>query len=199
MLEKPAAPSRRDEILSIAASLFGRYGYHQTTMQQIADAVGMRKGSLYHHYRSKQEILFEVTRGSLGDLVDEVRLVAESSSPPPEKVRRAIYVHLRALERTYPHLMVVTAETDESLPEGIRSSILALRRDYQLLWRRMIEEGFGDATLVSTAPSGVVVNLVLGSINWMHRWYRPNGQLRPDELAKALSDMVLAGIEPRRP
>jgi AcrR family transcriptional regulator len=195
-MAKRATISRREEILSTAAMLFGRQGYHQTTMQQIADEVGILKGSLYHHYRSKQEILFEVTRGPLGELVDEVRLTVESDAEIPQKIEHAIRAHIFALSRAYPHLMVVTAETDEALPDGIRENILSLRRQYQRLWQKMISAGLADGSIVSTGSAAALVNLILGSINWMHRWYTPAGKLGPDQLASVLSDLVLHGIVP---
>ena len=196
MVTKRSDVGRRQAILDCAARLFGRQGYQQTSMQQIADEVGLLKGSLYHHYQSKQEILFEITRGPLEELVDQVTVIARSDVNSREKVAQAIRSHIASLDRTYPHLMVVTAETDESLPEGIRGDITQLRRSYQQVWREIVSAGLTDGSFASPGSAAVLVNLILGSINWMHRWYEPKGPLDAQEIATVLSDLVLRGIAP---
>lgn len=196
MAEKRHDVSRRVAILQSAATLFGRQGYRQTSMQQIADDVGLLKGSLYHHYQSKQEILFEITRGPLEGLVQQATSIAATSMTPRKKVSEAIRSHITSLDRSYPHLMVVTAETDDSLPAGIRNDIARLRREYQTVWEAIITEGLADGSFRSPGSAGVLVNLILGSINWMHRWYVPDGALDADEVSTVLSAMVLHGIVP---
>lgn len=186
--------SRRQAILDSAARLFGRQGYRQTSMQQIADEVGLLKGSLYHHYQSKQEILFEITRDPLEELVDQLTVIARSDINAYEKVIQAIRSHVYSLDRNYPHLMVVTAETDESLPEGIREDIMQLRRSYQQRWQDIISAGLADGSFTSPGSAPVLVNLILGSINWMHRWYVPDGPLDAQEVATVLCALVLRGM-----
>jgi AcrR family transcriptional regulator len=196
VVEKRNDVSRRVAILQSAATLFGRHGYQQTSMQQIADDVGLLKGSLYHHYQSKQEILFEITRGPLEELVQQVTSIAATSMTPRKKVGEAIRSHIASLDRSYPHLMVVTAETDDALPAGIRNDIARLRREYQAVWEAIVAEGLADESFRSPGSAGVLVNLILGSINWMHRWYVPDGALSADEVSAVLSAMVLHGIVP---
>jgi AcrR family transcriptional regulator len=187
-------PDRRQAILKTAATLFVQHGYQQTSMQQIADEVGLLKGSLYHHYQSKQEILFEITRGPLEALVEQATIIAKSDVGATEKVTQAIRSHMAAFDRFYPHLMVVTAETDDALPDGIRGEISRLRRDYQQVWEDIFTSGLRDGSFTSPGSAAVLVNLVLGSVNWMHRWYEPDGALGAQEVATVLSAMVLGGI-----
>jgi AcrR family transcriptional regulator len=196
VVEKRNDVSRRVAILESAAALFGRQGYQQTSMQQIADEVGLLKGSLYHHYQSKQAILFEITRGPLEGLVQQAKSIAATSMTPRKKVSEAIRSHITSLDRSYPHLMVVTAETDDSLPAGIRNEISRLRREYQTVWEDIIADGLADGSFRSPGSAAVLVNLILGSINWMHRWYVPDGALDADEVSTVLSAMVLHGIVP---
>jgi AcrR family transcriptional regulator len=187
-------PDRRQAILETAASLFVHQGYQQTSMQQIADAVGLLKGSLYHHYQSKQEILFEITRGPLEDLVEHAMTIAKTDASAQEKVSQALRSHIASFDRAYPHLMVVTAETDDALPIGIRSDIANLRREYQQVWEDMVSAGLSNGTFTSPGSAPVLVNLILGSVNWMHRWYVPDGPLDGQEIATVLSALVLNGI-----
>jgi TetR/AcrR family transcriptional regulator, cholesterol catabolism regulator len=189
-----AGGARKAEILTAAAELFARNGYHNTTMQQIAVEVGMLKGSIYHYFRSKQEILYAVTREPLADLVEGLDRIAAEDRDGAAKVELAIRRHVAALVRAYPHLMVTTAESDEALPDGIRESIVEFRRQYQRTWEQILTEGREDGSLGFAGPPVVLVNFILGSISWMHRWYRKCDAPGEEDLAATLSGMVLRGI-----
>jgi AcrR family transcriptional regulator len=188
------AVDRKAEILEVAAALFQRQGYQMTTMQQIADEIGILKGSLYHHYRSKQEILFAMSRDPLRQLADNGRRIAASRRPALDKVQALLRDHVEALAESYPHLMVVTAERDDSLPPEIREELVGLRHEYQRSWERTIRQGLRDGTVKSEFPPTVLVNFVLGSVNWMYRWYDPEGSLPAERLAELLYELVTRGI-----
>lgn len=191
---RKSSDSRKKEILQAAANLFQRRGYHATTMQEVANEVGILKGSLYHHFRSKQEILFEMTRGPLARLVEDVERIASTEETASEKIRRSLLTHVRAIAQSHPHLSALTAELDESLPEGIRERIMELRHAYQTVWLRMVTEGLDAGEIDRAYAATVLVNFILGAVNWMHRWYDPGGSLDSEELGSLLAKMVLEGI-----
>jgi AcrR family transcriptional regulator len=184
---------RRSEVRNAAAALFRRHGYHQTSMQQIADDVGLLKGSLYHHYRSKEDILYEISREPLQDLVTRATSIAQSDADTSTKIAELIRSHIEALSRSYPELMIITAETDETLPDRMREDIGGLRRSYQSIWRGVVAKGIESGELRKEFPPTILANFAIGAINWMTRWYDPMGPATPQMLSELLAMMVLGG------
>jgi AcrR family transcriptional regulator len=184
---------RRYEIRAVAARLFRSRGYHQTTMQQIADEAGILKGSLYYHYRSKEEMLYDISREPLHRLVNDATTIAKSDATPSMKIAKMVRNHIEALARSYPELMVITAETGETLPVGMRAEIVSLRRTYQAEWQTVVEAGIRTGEIRPEFPPTILVNYVLGAINWMTRWYDPQGRSSPQDLAEHLTSLVLEG------
>lgn len=191
-----AGRTRRDEILDVAAGLFARQGYSATTMQAVADEVGILKGSLYHHFASKEQILFEITRAPLAALVEQAEQISDSKAGAPEKLQVLISHHIRALDKSYPHLGVITAERDDSLPAAMREEIVGLRRRYQKVIEKIYRQGIRRGELTAVESPTIIVNFVLGAVNWMHRWYRPGGEQPPERIAEMLSYTILHGLLP---
>jgi AcrR family transcriptional regulator len=185
-------------ILDHAARLLRSNGYHQTSLREIAEAVGIRKASLYHHFRSKEEIVEAVVN-------DGVRLVHEAvlyaldvagEATPRQRLKAAIAAHLAALlghsDYTCASIKVFSFGENPT-PESVR----AIRRAYDDLWRALIEELAGAGALAPGIAPDRLRLFLLGAMNGSVDWYRPErfdiAQLA-DELA-ALVAPVRAGRE----
>src|SRR5258706_10705022 len=99
-----------EAIVAAAAKVFQKKGYHAATVQDIADAVGILKGSLYHHFKSKEELLYLIVREPLARMYAGMGEIAASDRPAGEKLRGAILAHLEGFDRHYPHLFVYLRE-----------------------------------------------------------------------------------------
>src|SRR5215472_5685248 len=99
-----------DEIVSAAAKVFRTKGYHAATVRDIADEVGILKGSLYHHFDSKEELLYLVVKEPIAQMYRAIGEIAAAEGTATEKLRRAISAHLEAFDRHYPHLFVYLRE-----------------------------------------------------------------------------------------
>ena len=188
----------RQAILDAAGGLFQRLGYSGTSMQQIADEVGILKGSMYHHYGSKQEILYALTRESFASTVDEIGKIAlHSEEEPPAKLRSCIRSHVRAFADNHPGLAIITAEQDDNLPAGMHDDIMSLRYRYQHLWEQVVEEGQQVGAFRADASPTIVVNFLLGALNWMYRWYQPEGRLAPEVVADIIANIFVEGLVAR--
>jgi AcrR family transcriptional regulator len=129
---------RRGQVLDAAARLFARRGYFTTTMQDIADSLGMRPGSLYHYFRSKEDALAEVCRISGNAFIDNMREIGESGGPVRERIRAGIACHLDEAWRDYVSNFALHRR---SLPDSASEEMEKIARDYMALWIRLIREG----------------------------------------------------------
>ncbi|OGB04822.1 MAG: TetR family transcriptional regulator [Burkholderiales bacterium RIFCSPHIGHO2_12_FULL_69_20] len=182
---------QREAILQHAATLFARSGYPATSMNQVAEACGLSKATLYHYYRDKYAMLVEIAEGHvtrLHALVDEV--MAEPMAPEARLralVRRIVEEYAGA-----QHAHRVLTEDVRFLQPGDRERILDRER--------AVVAGFAQAvgalqpSLQQAALSKPVTMLLFGMINWMFTWMKPEGELDYDTLAPMVADLFLGGL-----
>lgn len=185
--------STRVEILKSAAITFRRLGYHGATVEQIAAAVQMKKGNLYYYYKNKEEILLACHQYSLDRLLALLEDVEQSQAAPDDKLRRLIvsFVHT-ILDELHGTALFLDLE---ALTAAHRRQVVARRDRFDHGMRRVIEDGvrtgiFGhiDAKLLSFA--------ILGAVNWIPRWYQPNGPASSQEIADRFADYLIGGLRP---
>src|SRR5215469_2063169 len=102
-----------DDIVSAAARVFRTKGYHAATVRDIAEEVGILKGSLYHHFESKEELLYLVIKEPMAQLYRNIGEIVAGEGGAADKLRRAIIAHLEAFDRHYPHISVYIREREE--------------------------------------------------------------------------------------
>lgn len=188
----PAAPSRPREgdLLRTAIRLFRERGFHATSMQDLAEGLGMNRGSLYHYIESKDDLLWSIVSGALSRLDERIRPILESADPGRDRLRRAIAAHLAFAAEHADELSLVQIEL-RSLPAERRLAILKRRDAYERLWRAAIEAALAEGSLRPTNArlAGIAM---LSACNWFTQWYRPNGSMTVDEIAAAFADLFLA-------
>jgi len=170
-----AGSRSRREILDAAARILRSHGYHATTLRDIAAAVGMKAGSIYYHFASKDEIVAAV----MNDGVDHVLNTVESAlrllppaADPRLKVEVAIRSHLSALLE-YSDYTSAGLKAYSDAPEAVRQAARAHRRRYEAIWGRLVD----DLMRAGRSPPGTSAQTlrlaVLGMMNWSPEWYRP--------------------------
>jgi TetR/AcrR family transcriptional regulator, cholesterol catabolism regulator len=184
---------RHDVILDAASRLFSSRGYHATSMQDIADAVGILKGSLYHHFESKEAILYRIVKEPIARLHRTVGEIAESRGAAPAKLERAAAAHVQAFHDHFPHLFVYLRET-ESVRHRFPDADGLAPRHYERLWVDIVRDGMKAGELRADLDPTVVVYGMLGMLNWLYKWYDPNGRLGPREIAAQFSALALSGL-----
>ncbi len=181
---------RRDEILHAALQAFRQKGYHATTLDDIASHIGVRKTALYHYFPDKQAILHECHRRSLKE-IERLMKEARSIESSTERLAFVIREHVRVMTDTLegsPLAFEVTALSEERQKE-----VVAARDRYEGELRRLIDSGIKSGEF-RPVNSKVAVFAILGSINWIARWYRPEGSLKADELGEGFADQLVAGL-----
>jgi AcrR family transcriptional regulator len=183
----------RDEILNAAAVIFRQKGYHAASMQDIAEAVELKKGSLYHHVSSKQNILLALLDQALELLTQELERVTHRDLPAGEKLRLAMRRYLEILTDNLALSSVLLFEHRSLDPQNHRAHIP--RRDrFEDLWKEMTAQAM-DAGVLPTSDPDLTVKAILGTLNWTITWYRKDGRLNAAELADGFADLFLADQE----
>jgi TetR/AcrR family transcriptional regulator, cholesterol catabolism regulator len=186
--------STRVEILKSAAKAFRRVGYHGATVEQIAAALHMKKGNLYYYFKNKEEILFACHQYSLDCVLRLLEDIQESALTPPEKLRALIiaFVHtiLDELHGTALFLQL------DALSPSHSKTVITRRDRFDRGMRWVIEEGIshGEFTTFAAGDAKLLSFAILGAVNWIPRWYNPNGPATSSEIADRFADYLLAGL-----
>jgi AcrR family transcriptional regulator len=192
--DPPRSRERREEVYAAALRLFREKGYHATSMQDIAAAVGLYKGSLYHYIGAKEDLLVQVFERGMGNLVAEVEgIAADTSLLPSAQVRLIIEVHVAAVAANLDALTVFFHEWRALAGESL-TNVRAQRERYTHLVTEIVSRGVRlgefEAQDVRIATLGL-----LGMCNWVCQWYRPGGRLGAHEIADHFAALVLDGLK----
>ncbi len=182
----------RDEILDAAAQIFRVKGFHAASMQDIAQAVNLQKASLYHHVSSKQEILLALLDRALDLLIEHFEQKTNRPLPPDEKLRLAVRAYLQALLDNRDLAAVLLLE-HRSLEPRYHMLHIPRRDRFERLWRDMIQEGIQQNIFNSHDPA-MASRVLLGSMNWIITWYKPEGTQSPEKIATQYADLFLDGL-----
>jgi TetR/AcrR family transcriptional regulator, cholesterol catabolism regulator len=187
-----------EDIVSAAAKVFRTKGYHAATVRDIAEEVGILKGSLYHHFASKEELLYLVVKEPIAQMYRAIAEIAAADLAATEKLRRAISAHLEAFDRHYPHLFVYLRER-ESVKRRFREMIGFSPKEYYRCWQQILREGVENGEFRSDFDIQVTSYGLLGMLNWSCEWYDPQGRLSIKEVAEGFTALALAGIAANDP
>ncbi|MCP1315323.1 MULTISPECIES: TetR/AcrR family transcriptional regulator [unclassified Halomonas] len=183
--------ARRKKLTRLAASLFVQQGYDRTTVRMLAKEMGIKSGSLFHHFKDKQEILAAVIEeGTQNALAVARAALARCEATPQARLTAMARAHLDTLF-TDRNAHVVALFEWRRLDTATSAHLRHLRDAYEALWVQVIDDALA-AGLVR-GDRFLVVRFVLGALNWTVRWYDPEGARTPDELADELVAMIRRG------
>lgn len=184
--------AKHAEIFAAALHLFQEKGYHGASMQDLANAVGIQKASLYYYIRSKEELLVTVCERGTGAFTQELQEIVASDWSASEKLRRAIEGHLGALCAQLD-LFTVFLHEQKFLGETYKKKLRGEGNRHAELLAVILEQGIaaGEFRQVNVT---VTTLAILGMCNWLYEWYSPSGILAPREIAGMFSEFVLQGL-----
>ncbi len=186
----PAMATRRRELARQAARLFAEKGYHGTSLADLAEAMGVRKPSLYSHMTSKQALLLVTMREGAEAFHRALDAVPEDV-PATDKIRRALRGHLRVVAEQIDVATVFVREW-RYLEGDPREEILRERRRYEERIRALFREGRELGELRSDLDDGSAALLMLSAANWAYTWLRPGADT--DMLAERFYNLLLEGM-----
>ena len=182
---------KRDAVLREAGRAFSRHGYHNTSLDDVARALGISKGTLYNYVRDKQEILFAFHQLAY-DLSDQAFAHGRAKGGRGADVLRAILVHYIELLTGELGACGALIEVDALRP-GDRAEAARRRDAFEAAFVAIIEDGVRDGSIRPVDPK-LAVFTFMGAINWLPRWYVPGGRLSGNELAGQMTDLLLSGL-----
>ncbi|PXY28434.1 TetR/AcrR family transcriptional regulator [Prauserella muralis] len=183
--------STHERILRVAAEVFARKGYHGAGVAELGEAAGLKRGALYYHIGSKEDLLYDLSKRHVEEALQRGRVVVDSDLHPVDKLRALAREHVQTIAARRDEVIVVLREMHALTGKRARQ-LGKLRDEHQNLFARVLEEGVEQG--VFRSADHVTVLGVLGILNWSYVWYdAEKGPLTPDQVADRLIDIVIYG------
>lgn len=184
-----ARPSRWDDVVKASARVFRKRGFARASLEEIAEELGMWKGSLYNYISTKEDLLVAVVTVPADRLVHDVRRIAAASDELPERrLREIVRCHVDVLVDTDDFAAVYLHEV---AGRDLGPEWQAVDREYATLVESVIAEGITSGAFPPDRHPRLMTMTLLGALNWLTRWWDPAGQIGPDQVAEQISDIVL--------
>lgn len=197
-LAKSAISQKR--LLDAAAKIFRDYGYAGTTMRVIADEADLKAGSIYYHYKSKDELISAVLDLGINAVTDTVKAALQALPPDAsgrQRVETAIHAHLSAII-DYGDYTLATRRVFGQVPESIRKKNLKLRNSYATMWQEILTDAQERGEFRPDANLTLTRLFILGALNWAVEWFKP-GSGSIDEVARSFASVALDGLVAHSP
>jgi AcrR family transcriptional regulator len=187
--------STRVDILKSAAKAFRRLGYHGATVEQIAAALKMKKGNLYYYFKNKEAILFACHQYSLDELIRLLEEVERSGLTADEKLRRLIVAFVHTILDEL-HGTALFLDLEALSPVHLKA-VIARRDTFDRGVRRVLEEGMATGTF-GPGDAKLRAFALFGAVNWIPRWFNPEGPASSQEIADHFADFLIGGLRAKR-
>jgi AcrR family transcriptional regulator len=184
--------TREDQLLEIATRLFKEKGYHNTSMQDLAEALGVQKASLYYYIESKDELLQRLLEHAISILGAQIDEFYAADLPPTGKLRQALENHAVTIMDNL-NLVSVYLNEHRNLPPERLEEALAVRKHYEQVLMQIVQDGIASGDFRPVDVKMAALGL-LGMLNWTHEWFSPAGELSSQEVATILADLALYGL-----
>ena len=190
-------PSNRyREILEIAARIICEKGYEGASMQQIAHACGLTKAGLYHHIRSKQHLLVEIMHYGMDIFEEQVLSQVEPITDPLERLRTAMAKNVLMVTRDRTKEITIILHEHATLTGEELARINTRKKRYVRFLERSFSEAIATGQIRRVDPK-VATFAFLGAVNWIYKWFQPDGHIPEAQLVSGMQDVFFGGLEPR--
>ncbi len=184
---------RKDELLAAAERMFSERGFQATSVRDIAECLDLKAGSLYAHMESKDDLLWEILQAAADRFFRAVEPLIASDLLSSEKLRRIIAAHVRVITDNLAAASVYTTEW-RHLSDDRRRQFAARRDAYEELVRDLVRRCIHEGTFAYVDEKFATL-LILSSVNWIYQWYRTDGPMSPEEIARVLTDLLFNGLK----
>ena len=188
MNKTPRRDDRRERLIEAAARLFHQQGYERTSVRQLAEAVGILSGSVFHHFDSKEDILLAVMSTTIDTMTRRLGEAARSASGTRERLLALIRTELDLLHGKTRHGVAVIFFQWNSLGTASQKRLLSMREEYENIWLETLQDARAECGL--QADPFIARRLLTGANGWTIYWYHPDGPLSLDELANTILAML---------
>lgn len=191
--QEAAPPRRRDEVIDAAARIFHAKGYAAASIQDVADELGILKGSLYHYIDSKQDLLFAIIEESHRRTMEELEQWLTLKGGTLVRLRAFLHGQVLTYCRNVQRVGVFLQDL-RSLSEEQQARILAERDRYDRVVRDLIRAGQEEGVIDREVDAKLAAMAIFGMLNWISTWWRPDGPSTPEQVADEFTDLALSGL-----
>lgn len=188
-LEATDPKSAKGRLLIIAARLFNQKGYERTTVRDIANAAGIQSGSLFHHFKTKEDILKSVMVDTIIFNTERMKKEMAKAETCVDTLKALIRCELESINGETGEAMSVLVYEWRSLSADNQAIILKLRDEYESLWLETISQAKENGLV--TGDVFVLRRLLTGALSWTKTWYKPKGGMTLDELAEQALNLAI--------
>lgn len=182
----------REKILAAAVQLFAEFGYHASSMRDIARVTGIQAASIYYHYANKQALLVEIMDTHMRNLNANLERIVQKQAPIRQRLREAIANHIR-LHTTYKAEFFIIDTEIRALEGENRTSILALRDRYESLLQELLREGMQQG-IFRQLDIKVASYALIAMCTEVATWFRPEGRLSVQQVIDIYTMMISEGL-----
>jgi AcrR family transcriptional regulator len=183
---------KRDAVLQTAAHLFLLHGYQKTSMSLLATRLKVTKPALYYYFRNKEEILVECYKAGIAEIESHLDRSSTDEGTGLARLRGYVNSYATAVLKHEFGRCVAMIDDAELSAEG-RREVRELKRRMDLSLRGYVEDGIRDGSIAACNPK-LVSFAVSGAINWVGTWYKPDGDLPPEEIAREFTQILTGGL-----
>jgi TetR/AcrR family transcriptional regulator, cholesterol catabolism regulator len=183
---------KSQEIYRVVARLFARKGFHSTSMREIARELGMNQSSLYHYFKSKEDVLYKLMNDAMDDAMATLEEICAADLAPEDKLNRVLGFYTRYYAGDQERLILLVNEKN-ALSEAYRQKLIQKERRYVHLFKEIFEELEGHGRIKDIPPS-VAIFAFLGMVHYTIKWYNKDGQVNLDKLANSFLEIFTKGI-----
>lgn len=188
---------RWQSILRGAAKAFQELGYSQTTLEDVANEVGVNRATLYYYVGTKEELLVALLYRPIHQMTANLKAIASLDISPSEKLRRGLLQYVRDMSET-PELFIFLAQNLHQLMTGREADDIASNADeYGKQLMQIIEAGVAAGEFRSDISPQMSMLAILGMFNWIHRWYQPGGSMSLEKVGEVFAELALSSLHPQ--
>jgi AcrR family transcriptional regulator len=190
----PAAPTRRDELLELAATMFAERGLRATTVRDIADSAGILSGSLYHHFSSKEEMVDELLRGFLDWLFERYQEIVATQPNPLERLKGLFMTSFEAIADRHAQVVIYQDEAKRLSSQERFSYVEERNKEQRKMWLDLLNQGIEEGYFRPDIDVDLVYRFIRDTTWVSVRWYQPGGPLTAEQVGRQYLTIVLGGI-----
>ncbi|WP_110207649.1 TetR/AcrR family transcriptional regulator [Nocardioides daejeonensis] len=183
----------RGQLVDSALRLFEEQGFDRTSLQQIVSDAELTKGAFYHHFQSKEDLLWQIQDEYLASQWEAAVAISEGDEEPIQKIRSLILLSLEGVAKHRPHVAIFQQERRNLTGERL-ADVTAKRDRVDMLFRQTVQEAIDAGQLRADASPRLVTFGILGMCAWAFQWFRPGGSMKIQDVADQFSTMILDGL-----
>lgn len=183
----------RERIIHASLYLFEREGFHGATVKQIVEKADTSKGGFYHHFASKDELLFVIHDTFITHALDKAIIANTTHQLPPQKLSAIIREFVKVFDLYKPHIAVFYRE-NIYLKHEYEVMVKTKRDQFKQIIFEAIREGIKNGSFRQDLSAEITGMAILGMVNWTYMWYKPSGDKTIDEIADIFVDLILHAV-----